>query len=98
MMYPNWVRGVTQPEVVGLEDLANHIDRICQLSGSTKHAAIGTELDGGFGYEQTPRDLNVYSDLQKLAGVLASRKYADEDIEGIFNRNWLRFFGENLPA
>jgi membrane dipeptidase len=98
MMYPNWERGVTKPDVVGLDALADHIDRICQLSGSRKHAAIGTDLDGGFGYEQTPRDLNVYSDLQKLGGILASRKYSDADIDGVFHGNWLRFFGENLPA
>jgi membrane dipeptidase len=97
MLYPNWQRGVTQPAVVGLDALADHIDRICDLAGDRKHAAIGTDLDGGFGYEQTPRDLNVYSDLQKLGTILASRGYSDSDIDGVFHQNWLRFFRENLP-
>jgi membrane dipeptidase len=97
MMYPGWVRGSTQPEVVTLAALADHIDRVCQLAGSAKHAALGTDLDGGFGNEQTPIDLRVYRDLQKLGDILAGRGYADGDIDAIFYSNWLTFFGQHLP-
>ena len=98
MLYPNWERRVTQPEVVGLDALADHIDRICQLAGNTRHAALGTDLDGGFGNEQTPRDLKVYSDLHKLEEVLSNRGYKSEDTDAVFHNNWLRYFRENLPA
>lgn len=98
MLYPNWVRGKTQPAVVGLTAVADHIDHVSQLAGSARHSAIGSDLDGGFGTEQTPRDLNTITDLQKLAEILSSRGYGDEDIDGIFHGNWLRFFGRNLPA
>jgi membrane dipeptidase len=98
MLYQNWVRGETRPEVVGLAALADHIDHVCQLAGNTRHAALGTDLDGGFGNEQTPRDLRVYSDLQKLGGILADRGYADADIDAVFHRNWLEFFRRALPA
>src|SRR5260370_30407539 len=54
MLYPNWVRGQTSPQVVGLEAMADHIDHVCQLAGNANHAAIGSDLDGGFGTEQTP--------------------------------------------
>ena len=54
MMYPGWVRGQTRPEVVGLEAIVDHMDRVCQFAGSAKHVALGTDLDGGFGTEQTP--------------------------------------------
>ena len=97
MLYPNWIRGQTRPDVVGLAAVADHIDHICQLAGSTRHCAIGSDLDGGFGFEQTPRDLNTISDLQKLGDILASRTYSDESIDMIFHGNWLRFFGEALP-
>ncbi len=97
MIYPGWVRGVTKPEVVSLEDSANHIDHICQLAGNTRHCAIGTDLDGGFGTEQTPRDLNTITDVHKLEDILARRGYSSADIDGIFFGNWLRFFGEALP-
>lgn len=98
MLYPGWQRGVTQPDVVGLDAVANHIDHVCQLAGNAKHAAIGSDLDGGFGTEQSPRDLDTIADLQKLDGILQSRGYSDAEIDGIFHANWLRFFSETLPA
>jgi membrane dipeptidase len=99
MLSPGWVRGQTLPEAAGLtlDALADHIDHVCQLAGSARHAAIGSDLDGGYGFEQTPRDLKLYADLQKLGGILAGRGYADSDIDLIFHGNWLRFFGEALP-
>jgi membrane dipeptidase len=97
MMVPGWVRGVTRPEVVTLAALADHIDHVCQLAGSARHAALGTDLDGGFGNEQTPADLRVYSDLQKLGDILSARGYPDADIDAIFHANWLTFFGQHLP-
>jgi membrane dipeptidase len=98
MMYPGWERGKTPPAVVGIEAAADHIDHVCQLAGSTRHSAIGSDLDGGFGTEQTPRDLDTIADLQKLAGILAARGYTRADVEAIFHGNWLRFFSQALPA
>jgi membrane dipeptidase len=98
MLYPGWVRGQTRPEVVGMEAVADHIDHVCQLAGNCRHSAIGTDLDGGYGTEQTPRDLNTFTDMQKLGPILAARGYKDSDIDLIFHGNWLRFFGEALPA
>jgi membrane dipeptidase len=97
MLYPGWVRGQTQPDVVTLANLADHIDHVCQLAGDARHAALGTDLDGGFGNEQTPIDLRIYRDLQKLGEILASRGYADGDIDAIFHGNWLDFFRRSLP-
>ena len=97
MLHPNWIRGETKPAVVGLSAVVDHIDRVCQLAGSVKHSAIGSDLDGGYGFEQTPHDLNTIADLQKLAGLLSSRGYADADIDLIFHGNWLRFFRQALP-
>lgn len=97
MLYPGWVRGQTRPEVVGLEAVADQIDHVCQLAGSVNHSAIGTDLDGGFGAEQTPRDLNTYRDLHKLDAILQSRGYNDAEIDQIFHGNWLRFFRAALP-
>lgn len=90
MLHPGWIRGETDPEVVGLEAVADQIDYICQLSGNTRHAAIGTDLDGGYGIEQTPRDLETYIDMQKIPDLLRARGYREPDIETIFHGNWLR--------
>ena len=98
MLYPGWKRGETNRDVVGIEAAADHIDHICQLAGSARHCALGTDLDGGFGTEQTPRDLETYSDVHKLEAILASRGYRNEDVDGIFYGNWLRFFSEVLPS
>jgi membrane dipeptidase len=72
-----------------LESVVDHIDHICQLAGSAKHAALGTDLDGGFGTEQSPADLDTIADLQKLAPILERRGYTAADIRGIQHGNWL---------
>jgi membrane dipeptidase len=98
MLYPGWERGKTDPQVVGLSAAADHIDHVCQLAGNVNHAGIGSDLDGGFGNEQTPRDLNTYRDLQKLGDILSARGYSAADIDLIFHGNWLRFFRQHLPG
>lgn len=70
--------------------MADQIDRVCQLTGSARHAAIGSDLDGGFGREQSPRDLDTIVDLQQIAGLLAARGYAPEDVALVMHGNWLR--------
>jgi membrane dipeptidase len=97
MLYPGWQRGVTRPQVIGIEAAVDHIDHICQLAGSARHCGFGTDLDGGFGTEQTPRDLDTISDIHKLEAILARRGYSAADIDGIFFANWLRFFTQALP-
>ncbi|MEA3209409.1 MAG: rane dipeptidase [Chthoniobacter sp.] len=91
MLFPGWVRGKTTPQSSGvrLEHVANHIDHVCQLAGNARHAGIGSDLDGAFGNEQTPQDLDTIADLDKLRGILATRDYSAEDIEGICWRNFV---------
>lgn len=91
MLQPGWKVGESTNENVTMETVADHIDYICQLAGSARHAAIGTDLDGGFGREQSPRDLDTIADLQMLVGILANRGYSDEDVAAIMHGNWLRF-------
>ena len=75
-----------------LETVADHIDYICQLLGTSLHCGIGTDLDGGFGTEQAPRDLNTIADLQKLVSIFAARGYDDNAIQGICAENWINLF------
>jgi membrane dipeptidase len=92
MLYPGWVRGESSPELVPLESAVDHIDRVCQLAGNAEHAALGTDLDGGFGREQSPRDLDTIADLQKFPDLLARRGYDEAAVYGIVFGNWLEFF------
>jgi len=100
MLYPGWVRGETTPEDAGvkLEAIVEHIDRVCQLAGNAGHAAIGTDLDGGFGREQSPLDLDTIADLQRVPDLLSKRGYDAEAIGGIMYENWVRFFRKAWSA
>ncbi|MDG3582606.1 dipeptidase [Galbibacter pacificus] len=93
MMVPNWVRGKTTPQSADacLRQIIDNIDHICQLAGNTNHVGIGSDLDGGFGKEQTPHDIDTIADLQKIHQMLYNRGYSKKDIEGIMHGNFLRF-------
>ena len=93
MMVPGWERGTTTPQEAGvtLEHMVDHIDHVCQLAGNARHSGIGTDLDGGYGLEQSPSDLDTIADLQRLPEMLSKRNYTTEDIESIMHRNWVRF-------
>src|SRR6266478_2892974 len=93
MMAPGWVRGKTTPEAIGLklERLIDHIDHIRQLAGNARHCGIGSDLDGAFGREQTPADLDTIADLSRLVTMLSARNYGAEQIELIMHGNFLRF-------
>lgn len=93
MMVPNWVRGKSTPKGMNLTltQMLNNIDHICQLSGNTHHVGIGTDLDGGFGKEQCPADLDTIADLQKVPALLLKRGYTESDIENIMHQNFIRF-------
>ena len=96
MLVPGWQRGRTRPEEVGvgLRHMVDHIDHVCQLAGNARHAAIGTDLDGGFGREQSPLDLDTIADLERLPELLAERGYAEADIRQIAHGNWIRLLRE----
>ena len=93
MMVPGWVRGKSMPKGMNcnLDVVIDHIDHICQLAGNALHVGIGSDLDGAFGREQYPYDLETIADLQKVIGLLAKRGYSQTDIENMMHGNWLRF-------
>jgi membrane dipeptidase len=93
MMVPNWIKGESTPEGMkcDLNVLINHMDHICQIAGNASHIAIGSDLDGGFGKEQSPSDVDTIADLQKLPELLSRRGYSKHDIENVLHGNWLRF-------
>jgi len=98
MMVPGWIRGKSDPKSrnVTLAIMADNIDHICQLAGNSRHAGIGSDLDGGYGTEQSPYDMDTISDIQKLPEMLKSRGYTDEDVRNIMHRNFVRFLQNAL--
>jgi membrane dipeptidase len=100
MMVPGWVRGQSTPEGLNcnLEKMIDHMDHICQIAGNTLHVGMGTDLDGAFGKEQSPYDLDTIADLQKVPALLAKRGYSPADIENIMHGNWLSFLRKAWKA
>jgi membrane dipeptidase len=98
MMVHGWIYLRSKPEDFDLrmERICDHIDHICQIAGNARHVGIGSDLDGGYGTEQTPLDLESIASLAQLAEPLARRGYTPEDIDGIFCGNFLRFLREHL--
>jgi membrane dipeptidase len=93
MIVPNWTRGKSTPQDMGvtLERVVDHMDHICQLAGNANHIGIGSDLDGAFGKEQSPSDIDTIADLQNLRPILQKRGYSAFDIGNVFSGNWLRF-------
>lgn len=93
MLVPGWARGKSDPKTMecNLNKVIDHLDHICQLAGNCLHVGIGSDLDGAFGREQCPYDLETIADLQKLNQLLGERGYTAADIESILHKNWIRF-------
>ena len=93
MMVPNWIRGKSTPETMGvtLNQMIENIDHICQLSGNSNHVGIGTDLDGAFGIEQTPTDIDTIADLQKVPLMLEKIGFSESDVEKVMNKNFINF-------
>jgi membrane dipeptidase len=89
MLKPGWIKGVSTNADVTLANVADNIDHICQLAGNSHHVGIGSDLDGGFGQEQSPADLDTIADLQNLVGLLRARGYSGDDVTAIMYRNWV---------
>ena len=99
MMVPNWIRRQTTPEAVGLklEKIVEHIDHVCQIAGNANHSGIGSDLDGGFGREQSPMDLDTIADLARVPDMLRARGYSEQDVCAIAHGNFLGFLSRTLP-
>jgi membrane dipeptidase len=80
-----------------LGDLLRHINHICEVAGSARHVAIGTDLDGGFGRNEIPEEIPTAGELPLVAEFLSKHGFSAQDVDGIMGGNWLRFFRSALP-
>ena len=93
MLIPNWKPN----QRASVARAADHIDHVCQIAGSAQNAGFGSDLDGGFGRERIPREIDSIADLRVILETLRQRGYSDRDIENIASGNWIRFFTDALP-
>jgi membrane dipeptidase len=98
MLSPLWDPAAMDNSRITLETVVDHMDHICQIAGNAHHVAIGTDLDGGYGREQAPADVDTIADLQKIPAILDSRGYSQEDITNIMHGNWLRRLRESWTS
>jgi membrane dipeptidase len=99
MLVPDWVRGQTTPESRGLrlERALDHTDHICQLAGNALHVGLGSDLDGGFGREQTPCDVETIADLRQFPKLIRQRGGSEEDASNFAHGNFMSFLQRALP-
>jgi membrane dipeptidase len=81
-----------------MQSIVDQMIHVRGTTGSTDCIGIGTDLDGGYGNEQTPVDLKRFSDLRGLESLLAESGFSSEDTDNIFFGNWLRVLRKWLPA
>jgi membrane dipeptidase len=93
MIVPGWVRRQSTPEGMqcNLERLIDHMDHICQIAGNANHIGIGSDLDGAFGKEQSPYDIESIADIQQIPTLLNKRGYTAGEVANVMQGNWLRF-------
>ncbi|GAB5496234.1 MAG: membrane dipeptidase [Phycisphaerales bacterium] len=83
---------IAETERPSIGQAVDHIDHICQLTGSAQHVGIGSDLDGGFGANDVPLGIERASDLLKVIDELRTRGYSDADVRAIAYDNWAGFF------
>ncbi|TXE14334.1 dipeptidase [Algoriphagus aquimarinus] len=93
MLSAGWERGKSTPRErnVTLNTVIDHMEHICQIAGNSNHIGIGSDLDGAFGTEQCPADLNTISDLNTIPDLLRKRGFTEKDISKVMHGNWLKF-------
>lgn len=92
----NWTKGDPKDHV-SITTYVEHIDYVCQLLGTAAHVGIGTDFDGGFGFQSTPAELNTLSDLECIVPLLEKKGYTQDEIDKIFGLNWVSYMRNNLP-
>ena len=93
----DWKRG-DRRDLVGLRQVAAQIDYICQMAGDARHVGLGSDFDGGFGWQSVPAEINTIADLQKLAPLLEEMGYTQADIAAILGENWIARLRATLPG
>ena len=87
---PRWRHDKTV-QVTLAEQLKRHAAYIANLT-SWNHVGIGSDLDGGFGLEESPVEIDTVADLDKVRTAIPTR-YEDAVLSG----NWLNFLRCSLP-
>jgi len=92
----DWSPGDSK-EAVTLADVVAAVDHVCQVVGDASHVGLGSDLDGGFGVEDAPAEIDTVADLARIGPALSEVGYAHDDIAAVLGGNWLRVLRDALP-
>jgi membrane dipeptidase len=93
----NWTKQ-NPKSAVTLSQVVKNIVHVCDVSRSKEHSGIGSDLDGGFGYESIPLELDTSADLYKIGDVLRTEaNFSDKEVAGVLGGNFLRILRQALP-
>jgi membrane dipeptidase len=73
------------------EHLRRHANYMANMVG-WEHLGIGSDLDGGFGFEESPAEIDTVADLYKVGAAVPA-----EVREAVLSSNWLDFLRSSLP-
>ena len=88
---PRWRQDHAIPVTLEMH-VRRHAEYIAGLTG-WRAVGIGSDLDGGFGLEECPQEIDTEADLSKIAAVLPP-----EAREAVLGGNWLTFLRMSLPG
>lgn len=84
--------GAERPdEPLTLEAVQRHLEHMARIVGWDR-VGIGSDLDGGFGVEETPLELDSVADLVKIGNLVP-----DDARDPVLGGNWLRVLSQSLP-
>jgi membrane dipeptidase len=87
---PAWVGDRSRRVTVG-EDVGRHAAHIASVAGWA-HVGIGSDLDGGFGLEESPEEIETIADLRAVGSAVPEQCRV-----GVLGENWLAFLRSALP-
>ena len=82
---------------VSLQAVVHHVEHIAEIARDTRHVGIGTDLDGGFGREGIPAEMDSCADLPLIGRALQEAGWRDDEVSGVLGGNWLRWLDQSLP-
>ncbi len=79
-----------------IDDCVAHVQRVADLMGHRRGVALGSDMDGGFGPDALPENLDHPRKLDTLGEALAAAGWSNDDVEGFARLNWFRFLQRML--
>jgi len=89
---PFLIRGGLKDRRATIDEALAHVERVCELTGSTHHIGLGSDIDGGFSAEKLPAGIDRPADLRRLAEGFVRRGWTPEQVDDFAWRNWARVF------